>query len=372
MASLAEAVSLEATGWQGSTTGDPEVAVCVGMSFWKRRRMTEFLGVTGRKPVFLQNPDAAVRVARRRGGSIAVWASREPAGLAEAARAAGIPLLRVEDGFLRSVGLGADFTAPASIVVDRRGIYYDPSRESDLEAILNGTTFDTRLLDRARRLIDRIVAAGITKYNVGQALPSLDVAAGRQKILVPGQVEDDRSVVLGQAGVAGNLALLQAVRSARPDAFIVYKPHPDVDAGHRAGAVADAVALRLADRVVRDVSSAALIAATDAVHTITSLTGFEALLRGRPVVAYGRPFYSGWGLTTDQAAPLRHRRPLCLDELVAGTLIVYPRYVDPASGKSCTPEQLLDRFTDPAAWSPGALVRARQLQGRLMRRLRGA
>ena len=32
---------------------------------------------------------------------------------------------------------------------------------------------------------------------------------------------------------------------------------------------------------------------------MTSLMGFEALLRGIPVTTLGTPFYAGWGLTTD-------------------------------------------------------------------------
>ncbi len=56
---------------------------------------------------------------------------------------------------------------------------------------------------------------------------------------------------------------------------------------------------------------------------MTSLTGFEALLRGKAVFTYGLPFYAGWGLTQDRHAhPRRHRR-LSIDELVAAALIGY-------------------------------------------------
>ena len=64
---------------------------------------------------------------------------------------------------------------------------------------------------------------------------------------------------------------------------------------------------------------------------MTSLTGFDALLRGKRVVVYGRPFYSGWGLTEDkgEAFPAgRRERALSLDELVAGALLHYPLYYD--------------------------------------------
>jgi len=344
-----------------------DVVACLGMSWWKQPRIAEFLRGEHGTPKFFRGVTAAVQHARREHGAIAVWASREPVQLAALAEAAGVPVLRVEDGFLRSVGLGADFTPAASIVVDRRGIYYDPTRESDLEHVLNTAHFDETLLLRACRLRGLIVASRITKYNTGAASVPIRAAAGQTVILVPGQVEDDRSVQLGGATVKTNRALLEQVRRRNPDAFIVYKPHPDVDAGHRNGVLLDAVARRFADQIVRDVSVATLLDACDEVHTITSLAGFEALLRGRRVVAYGRPFYSGWGLTEDLATHERPRRALTLDALVAGTLILYPRYLDPLTSRACTPETLIDRLRSPELWHASGWTRLRQLQGVLMR-----
>jgi capsular polysaccharide export protein len=159
------------------------------------------------------------------------------------------------------------------------------------------------------------------------------------------------------------------VRRAHPDAFIVYKPHPDVDAGHRRGAIPDETARTLANCIVRGVSSAALMPAVDAVHTLTSLVGFEALLRGRRVVVYGQPFYAGWGLTDDRAPPPRRGRNLTIEQLVAGTLILYPRYLDPVTRLPCGPEVIIDRLSDPSLWRGGPLVTVRRWQGAVTRRL---
>jgi capsular polysaccharide export protein len=355
--------------WRRVNEANRAIAVCLGMSFWKRRRVADFLASSDGSPRFLRRPAPAVRLAQRRGGMAAVWASREPAGLRAAAAAAGVPVLTVEDGFLRSVGLGADFMPAASLVVDRGGIYYDPTKPSDLERILAKTTFDDALVERARRLIGLLVARGITKYNIGGAAPELGAPAGAHRILVPGQVEDDRSVALGGAGITRNLELLERVRHSHPDAFIVYKPHPDVDAGHRRGAIPDETAAKLADRIVRGVSSAALLTTVDAVHTLTSLVGFEGLLRGRRVVVYGQPFYAGWGVTDDRVPPPRRGRNLTIEQLVAGTLILYPRYLDPVTRLPCGPEVIIDRLSDPSLWRAGPLVTVRRLQGAVMRRL---
>ena len=344
-----------AAEWRRLCDANRGIAGCMGMQFWKRQRIGAFLHTGVRAP---PQGAPALAAARRTGGAVAAWASRMPLGLREA----GVPVLRVEDGFLRSVGLGSNFLPPCSIIVDGSGIYYDPSRPSDLEAILATATFGPALLKRAAAVVDRLVRTGVTKYNVGVApLPRLP--AGRV-ILVPGQVGDDLSVRLGGGALGGNLALLRAVRGAAPDAHILYKPHPDVDAGHRTGAIPDAQALEYADQLVRGVPMAPLIAAVQEVHTLTSLTGFEALLRGRAVTCWGQPFYAGWGLTRDMAPMLRRSRLLTLEELAAGVLLMYPRYLDPVTGLPCPAEVLLDRLAQPDLWPAGGpLVRLRRAQG---------
>jgi capsular polysaccharide export protein len=353
--------------WRSIEAANRRISVCVGMSFWKRRQVQYFLRSSERAPAFRRGMRSALRKAATRPGSaIAVWASRTPAGLAAAAAQRGFPLIRVEDGFIRSVGLGSDFMPAASLVIDSRGMHFDPSVRSDLETLLAVTEFDSRLIERARVLIAALVARGITKYNLGQNAVSIAWPGGQTRLLVPGQVEDDLSVRLGGGGISGNLDLLARVRADNPAAFILYKPHPDVEAGHRLGKIPDSAANRFADIVIRDVSTAALFGEIDELHTLTSLSGFEALLRRKRVVTYGRPFYAGWGLTIDHAQPKRERR-LILEELVAGALILYPRYLDPVTRLPCGPELIIERLEDPELWRPGPLVLARRLQGLLAR-----
>ncbi len=343
---------------------DRDIRVACGMAWWKRKRIAQFLTAPGRDPLVFTN-DAEAAVAAADGGRIAIWPSRMPAGL----EMAGDRLVQVEDGFIRSIGLGADLHPPLSIVVDRSGIYYDPHRPSDLETILATADFPPTLTARSEALIETIVARGISKY-AQQAPVAPSRPRARRTVLVPGQVEDDRSVRLGGADVSGNLDLLRRARAEEPDAHILFKPHPDVDAGHRHGRVPDTALLEHADEVVRGEAMPSLLARVDAVHVLTSLTGFEALLRGLEVVVHGHPFFAGWGLTRDLAGPLpRRTRRLKLAELAAGTLILYPRYLDPVTERPCTPERLLQRFAD--GWQPRSswLIRARQWQGRLARRL---
>ena len=355
--------------WRRMLDANRRVAVATGMSWWKRDAVGRMLW-SGAAPLpFVDEAVTAVARAQTSGGAIATWPSRAPEGLAARAVTAAVPLIQVEDGFIRSAGLGANLLPPQSIVADARGIYYDPTGPSDLEHLLEHADMPPALLERAAALRRFVVARGISKYSAGgAALPPL-ARDGRRLVLVTGQVEDDLSVRRAGAGIRTNAELLVRARAAEPDARLLFKPHPDVDAGHRIGRIPEQEALKLADEVVRAPIDA-LLAQVDAVHVLTSLTGFEALLRGLPVTVHGQPFYAGWSLTTDIAPPLARRtRRRTLDELVAATLLLYPRYLDPVTGLPCPPEILLERMAAGTMPKPSLLVRARALQGRVARLL---
>jgi capsular polysaccharide export protein len=254
-------------------------------------------------------------------------------------------VIRLEDAFLRSVGLGADLIRPLSWVMDSRGMYYDATAPSELEHALQTAEFPAELLARAKRLRDRIVEEGLTKYNVGAGTWRRSKDALRV-VLVPGQVESDASIRYGGSSIRSNMGLLQAVREANPSAHVIYKPHPDVLAGLRTKGAGEDAALRWCDEVVTDVAMGTLLSAVDEVHVLTSLAGFEALLRGKKVTCYGQPFYAGWGLTDDIMPPARRTLRLTLDELVAGALILYPTYVSRVTGKFTTAERALDELLE--------------------------
>lgn len=360
-----DAVTLLAS-WRERLDANRSIAACAGMAWWKKDRIAQFLWTGGDHPlIFADDKESGVAAAAAGKGALAVWPSRVTPALLAEAEAADVPVVRIEDGFIRSVGLGANLLPPFSIVVDSGGLYYDPGPESDLEHLLRTADMPPDLAARAEALAATIVAHGISKY--GSAAPAAPAAPRtRRTVLVAGQVEDDLSVKKAGGAVAGNLDLLRRARAAEPDAHILFKPHPDVDAGHRVGRIADADALAFADEIVRAEPVQSLLGRVDAVHVLTSLVGFEALLRGLETHAHGSPFYAGWGLTRDHGPPLpRRTRRRTLAELAAATLILYPRYQDPVTGLPCPPEILLGRFA--AGWKPkfSAIVLARRLQGRI-------
>ncbi|WP_170441893.1 capsular polysaccharide biosynthesis protein [Ruegeria arenilitoris] len=315
-----------------------------GMRLWKRRHIQQTFGKWKKVRFVPERPSATDR-------SHMVWANRD----LEAE-----DVVRVEDGFLRSRGLGANLVPPLSLVTDDLGIYYDPTRPSRLEELITAREElrpDQEI--RIRRLVTQLTAAGLSKYNTGGGCPPLPDG---HRILVPGQVEDDASIRLGTSTVRTNLELLSTVRAANPDAVLIYKPHPDVEAGLRDGRI-DAEGL--ADVVLYEVDPALVLPEVQEVWTMTSLLGFEALLRGIQVTTLGAPFYAGWGLTTDLGSVPARRgaRPTVLG-LAYATLIDYPRYFDPITRDACPAEVVAHRLTHGLIAPAGPAIRLlAKLQG---------
>ncbi|MDE2560955.1 MAG: beta-3-deoxy-D-manno-oct-2-ulosonic acid transferase [Sphingomonadales bacterium] len=376
---------LAGTTYLSPFTGEPvgALGVIAQLAEWRalveaNRAVVAVCGVAGWKRVtadaLLWDGTGPVRHVRLRpprpgpGGLVLAWKSRTAPSLLAQIEASGAAVGEIEDGMIRSVGLGANCVPPLSVIVDRQGIYFDPARPSELEDILEHGKIGADACRRAAALRATLVAQAISKYGreTGVVRPR---TAGKRLVLVAGQVADDRSMLSGGGDVT-NLDLIRRARELEKDAHIVYKPHPDVEAGHRKGRIADEEVLRHADEVVRDTPITTLLDAADAVHVITSLAGFEGLLRGKSVTTHGVPFYAGWGLTRDMGAvPPRRTRRRSLDELVAATLLIYPRYLDPVSRLPCPAEVLVARIAAGEAEVTSPLVALRTWQGRANRAL---
>jgi capsular polysaccharide export protein len=317
----------------------PPNITAIGFSRWKRPFITRFL--LGSEVSFTKRLNVIPQVDPAT--AVAVWGS------------SGAPLikggtqpLRIEDGFLRSSGLGADLVRPLSLVIDDIGIYYDATRPSRLERILQTQELNAAALRRACDLRKKIVQLDVTKYNLGKQ-PWSRPGTCSLVLLVVGQVETDASIRLGSPDLKSNSELLRRVRRENPSAYIVYKPHPDVLAGLRRLGEDEDVSHDFADEILSSpVSLGQLLVQVDEVHTMTSLMGYEALIRGVKVVCHGLPFYAGWGLTEDRLVCERRTRQLTIDELVYGTLISYPRYFSYERNCFIEPEHAIDQL---AGWA---------------------
>jgi len=320
-----------------------------GFSKWKHQFMQPFLSHLNRDEIVFINPiskknyfEEAIKKGFDTKSKVYIWGKKKFPLIEDFAYQHKLELYRIEDGFIRSVGLGSDLTQAYSVVIDKKGIYFDPTQESDLEVILNSTHFEDALIERAKKIRTYLVEKKLSKYNLYD-FQNIAIPKNKKIVLVPGQVDDDASIKYGAPNMC-NLKLLELARKNADDAFIIYKPHPDVLVGNREGNIEETIALKYANKVVTDVSLESVLSICDEVHTMTSLVGFEALIRNKKVFTYGMPFYAGWGLTIDMIEEKRRKRELKLDELVAGTLLLYPMYINPTTLKVCEIEIFLDEL----------------------------
>ncbi|WP_306003165.1 capsular polysaccharide biosynthesis protein [Brevundimonas sp. C43] len=314
----------------------------VGFAPAKRPPVRRLLNSPKATMRYFMSPSRAAAQAKATDGRLIWWAGKESEATRQAAADFDGPTVRMEDGFIRSRGLGSDFVGALSVALDDQGVYYDPSRPSRLETLIETSDLSPMQLARAAALRTRVVDAGLSKYNLRGQAPT-DWPVDRDILLVVGQVENDKSILLGCApDLNTNSALVEAARRDHPDAFLVYRNHPDVLAGNRPGRL-DAGAMASVDAVGDGLDIVDCLNACRRVATLTSLTGFEALMRGKAVSVYGRPFYAGWGLTDDRLTFERRSRRAGVDHLVHAALIAYPLYVTP-EGWPCEAEDLVDRL----------------------------
>lgn len=104
----------------------------------------------------------------------------------------------------------------------------------------------------------------------------------------------------------------------------------------------------LADDVIMKQSITELIPSVNELHTITSPSGSDALIRGIKVICYGMPFYADWGLSQDPHISIRCHKTLSLNELIYTVLIDYAVYQRPNPVNNTLPvttvEQVVAHF----------------------------
>jgi len=268
-------------------------------------------------------------------------------------RIEGEGLIRMEDGFLRSKGLGAAFNMPFSLVHDDVGIYYDGTKPSKLENVLAKIELTQNQRAEAQKLHRFIKDQRLTKYNfaTNEEVKLPKEAQGKTVIFIPGQVEDDASIITSSPRIKTNQELIIEVRRSNPNSFIIYKPHPDVTANLRRGNKVKNS--EDCDMVLAGGNLISWITIADEIHTMTSTVGFEGVIHGKKVVTYGMPFYAGWGLTVDRSDfDGRRIRNLELEELIYGVLIIYPIYLNPNTGEYITALKAAQLLADPNYYTP--------------------
>ena len=284
------------------------------------------------------------------GYTMLAWGRKPSAAKAQSvAKRCMLKTCYLEDAFLRSIGQGFD-SAPCGVVVDDLGIYYDATAPSRLEQLI-AMPLSAEQQDEAEQLAPLWRKHRVSKYNNAT---DCQLLADTPFVLLIDQTYNDASVHCGLADAERFSVMLQDARARYPQHKLVIKTHPDVVAGKKRGYLAALPQALLADAqlVGEAIHVVAMLEHADAVFTVTSQVGFEALLWQKPVYVYGMPFYAGWGLTQDYLnAPerrqlLRERAgTLTLSRLAHAALIRYARYIAVDSGEACSFYQLVQMLS---------------------------
>lgn len=328
------------------------VAIFFGFGPWKsyiRRWFPErACKVVSRKPWRMIFGGWPLRLVFIRRAEVFVWGYKYPPFLKHFCRLFGIRFNHVEDGFVRSISLGAQKATPASLMIDARAMHYDARRGSDLEHTLQTYDFgaDEALMARADKCIRMFLDLRISKYNLGKQVALDDILGPKtnKRVLVVGQVETDAAILFGCDRTINNNDLVRLAAAENPGAQVIYKPHPELLHGKRKGLSNPADVAHLCQILAENLAPADVFDGVDHVYTITSLMGFEALLRDIPVTCYGVPFYAGWGMTDDRQRCTRRTRKLSAREIFAASYLMHSRYFDPETGEPTEFEMVVERL----------------------------
>src|SRR3990167_3182410 len=270
---------------------------------------------------FLRQPDLRLGLPSA-GDGVVVWGHSPYAARGEAVAARrGVPLVRLEDSFLRSIRPGRMGVASLGLLVDGQGVHFNSTRPSMIETLLAKHPLDdSNLLQRSRDGIDRIRSLDLSKYNLHDETPP--PVPGY--VLVVDQTAGDASIRHAGASAARFREMLYVAQEEHPTARIVIKTHPETALGLRAGHFGPADATGRISLLTAPVSPWRLLEGAIAVYAVSSQLGFEAILAGHRPRLFGQPFYAGWGLSEDEFPIDRRQRRVTKAQLFAAEMILAP------------------------------------------------
>ncbi|MFT6346557.1 MAG: capsular polysaccharide export protein, partial [Myxococcota bacterium] len=319
------------------------------ISIWKRLKFVNY--INSRKIYFVHSLEELQKYNLSSNDKVVTWGYRREKQLNFLKEKYGVEAIRVEDGFIRSIGLGSNLVKPYSLALDSVGIYYNYHVPSTIEKMLNEYYCSASELKSAKNIVAKILENNVNKYGLDDDRSNgeleeyiLKKSQGRKISLVIEQVANDLSVKLGSSEhLNTNEGLLRKVKENFPDDFIIYKRHPDVIGRNRESGISNSRIMKHADYLLGEQSNKIMLL-SDKIHVLSSLFGFEALIRNKKVYTYGMPFYAGWGLTVDLIKNVNRKRSLGLEELVYIALFKYCRYYDWENDIFLCPNSIIKKF----------------------------
>ncbi len=242
-----------------------------------------------------------------------------------------------EDGFISRINRSQK---SISLIKDDIGIYYDATAPSKFESLAKEKLSAPELID-SKCLIKLFRKYEISKYNNSREYTGY---LPKNYILLVDQVYGDLSVKYGNASLESFKNMLSSALKDYPDHKIVIKMHPD-KYSRKKKCFFDFIKSTHDPRIITitgNYHSVGLINKADAVYTVTSQVGFEALIWGKKVKCFGMPFYAGWGLTENVLPAPKRRKKVSLEQLVYAALVKYPIYRDLETDKPTTVEKTIE------------------------------
>src|SRR3546814_20655393 len=112
------------------------------------------LALNPKRLIFVPDAQAASRLELAPGDNLAWWGREAPRDVIDLAQKCGAGTVRIEDGFVRSVGLGSDLISPLSLVLDKQGTFFDHRQSSDIEDIHKNANISDMEMNRSGNVRD--------------------------------------------------------------------------------------------------------------------------------------------------------------------------------------------------------------------------
>jgi hypothetical protein len=262
------------------------------------------------------------------------------------------PIIVLEDGFIRSINIGLSGEPSLSIIFDSHTAYYDATKASQLENLLNSDIkLNKETIDYCKKCISKIVMHRVSKYNRAPCYKLNLGNPNKRKILLVDQRYNKASVKYGLGDNSSFANMLQDALSHYNDYDIIIKRHPDaITGGKQSYFNKDLLSpFKYANNIFLyddDINPYALFDLVDDVFVCSSRMGFEALMAGKKVHCYGMPFYAGWGITEDKIVLDRRSKKRSVEEIFYFAYIVLSRYWNPDKNSIAKVDEIVDYITE--------------------------
>ena len=269
------------------------------------------------------------------------WAGQQDLRQREVQQALGKERLIVEDGLLVNDRKNTPFRQKLSISFDDGAAWQDDTGlASRLAATLQSdAVLSAEASARATALIQRIVDGRLSRHN---HLPDVAIKLGsaeRPKLLLIDGISAKADAEKVAAAQQAFKTMLRDVIAQYPDHDIVVKTELPKTRYLALNVLAHLPNVYFIDF---NIHTRSLLDIAEKVFVVNASEGFEAVMLGKEVHCYGKPFYAGWGLTVDYAAMPERTARRSVEDIFHYAYIVGSRYYLPTEERVCELEELVD------------------------------